>query len=138
VFDCLENVPFIDAVATRFLNYYNQTLQFQSTLAFLKDPPADYQQAPVDVLQELQRLKDNVAAGASTSQYMFEVELQLLINRIHDAHVYLSAGVLSAFSFLSPLGLVSASTDGTAAPLVYLQCKKCCTFYVSGHLTILR
>jgi hypothetical protein len=39
---------------------------------------------------------------------------------MHDSHVRLSAGVLEAFSFLSPFGLVSASADGKQPPEVYI------------------
>jgi len=108
-------------VATRFLHYYNETIQFQSTLAYLKDPPEGYQQPPVDVVAELQLIQDKVNAGTYTNQYVFEAELQLLINRMHDAHVYLSAGILAPFFFVSPFGLVSASPDGKSPPAIYLQ-----------------
>ncbi|KAJ4351873.1 uncharacterized protein N0V89_007217 [Didymosphaeria variabile] len=121
VFDCLSNVPFIPDVASRFISYYNQTLQFQSTLAFLKDPPQGYQQPPVDVVAELGLLQDNISEGKYTTQYAFEADLQLLINRFHDSHVYLSAGLLAPFTFISPFSLVSASRDGKVTPSVYFR-----------------
>jgi hypothetical protein len=46
--------------------------------------------------------------------------VQLLVNRMHDSHVILDAGILDAFTFFSPYGLVSAPTDGKQAPEVYL------------------
>lgn len=97
------------------------TLQFQSTLAYLKDPPQGYQQPPVDVLQVLGQIKNNVTAGNYKNQYTFEADIQLLVNRMHDSHVTLSAGILDAFSFLSPYGLVSVSVDGKQPPEVYLS-----------------
>ncbi|KAL5405541.1 hypothetical protein PMIN06_002127 [Paraphaeosphaeria minitans] len=121
VFECLSSVPFIPDVASRFINYYNQTLQFQSTLAFLRDPPEGYQQPPVDVVAELVLLQEKVAEGKYITQYAFEADLQLLINRIHDSHVYLSAGLLAPFTFISPFPLVSASRDGKELPTVYFQ-----------------
>ncbi|KAJ4299947.1 hypothetical protein N0V90_005195 [Kalmusia sp. IMI 367209] len=121
VFDCLSSVPFIPDVALRFINYYNQTLQFQSTLAYLKDPPEGYQQPPVDVVAELGLLQQNVAAGQYTTQYAFEADLQLLVNRFHDSHVYLSAGLLAPFTFISPFYLVSASRDGKEIPEIYFR-----------------
>ena len=121
VFECLTSVPFNPAVATRFINYYNMTLQFQSTLAYLKDPPEDYQQLPVDVVQVLEQIQRNVTAGYYKNQYAFEAELQLLVNQIHDGHVELSAGIMAAFSFASPYGLVSASVDGEQPPEIYLS-----------------
>jgi hypothetical protein len=119
-YDCLQSVPFNDAVATRFINYFNMTLQFQSTLAFLKNPPPGYQQPPVDVEQVLEQIQSNVTAGNFKNQYSFEADVQLLINRMHDSHVTLSAGILGAFSFISPYGIVSVSVDGKQAPEIYI------------------
>ncbi|KAF2190377.1 hypothetical protein K469DRAFT_746897 [Zopfia rhizophila CBS 207.26] len=121
VFKCLQSVPFNAAVATRFIDYYNMTLQFQSTLAYLKDPPQGYQQPPVDVLQVLDQIQGNVTAGNYKNQYTFEADVQLLVNRMHDSHVTLNAGILDALSFLSPYGLVSVSADGKQPPEVYLS-----------------
>jgi hypothetical protein len=120
VFECLQRVPFNDAVAARFINYYNTTLQFQSTLAFLKDPPAGYQQPPVDVQQVLAQIQSNITAGNYKNQYSFEVDVQRLVHRIHDSHVTLGAGILDAFTFVSPYGVVSVSVDGKEIPEIYL------------------
>lgn len=119
-FECLTSVPFNGAVATRFIDYYNTTIQFQSTLAYLKDPPQGYQQPAVDVLQGLQQIQQNVTAGYYKNQYAFEADLQLLIYSLHDAHVVLSAGALSAFSFASPYPISSVSIDGKQAPKIYI------------------
>jgi hypothetical protein len=120
VFDCLKNVPFNPAVAERFIDYYNQTLQFQSTLSFLSNPPTGYQQPAVDVLLGLQNIKANVTAGYYKNQYVFEADVQLLINQMHDGHVSLNAGALSPFTFASPYGLISASVDGKSVPKIFL------------------
>ncbi|KAH7408333.1 hypothetical protein DE146DRAFT_645987 [Phaeosphaeria sp. MPI-PUGE-AT-0046c] len=121
VFDCISKVPFNAAVASRFVDYYNDTLQFQSTLAFLKSPPDGYQQSAIDVAQALEDIRANISADAYKSQYSFEWQVQLLISRIHDSHVTLDAGILSAFRFASPYSLVSISQDGVQEPKVYLK-----------------
>jgi hypothetical protein len=121
VYSCTSRVPFNAAVASRFIDFYNQTLQFQSTLAFLKSPPEGYQQPPVDVQQELENIRANISSGGYTNQYAFEAQIQLLISRLHDNHVQLDAGILSAFRFASPYTLVSVSPDGLQVPQVYLQ-----------------
>jgi hypothetical protein len=46
--------------------------------------------------------------------------VQLLVNSLHDAHVTLAAGALSAFSFGSPYSISSASVDGKQPPQVYI------------------
>ncbi|KAF4911772.1 Peptidase S41 family protein ustP [Colletotrichum fructicola] len=119
VYDCLISVPFHQAPALRFIEYYNTTMQFQSTLAHLKSPPPGYQQPAFDFMGGLEELKRNVTAGYFTRQYDFEVALQYLVYALNDAHVDLYAGILSVFSFASPVSLVSASIDGKETPKVY-------------------
>ncbi|KAF2971245.1 hypothetical protein GQX73_g2397 [Xylaria multiplex] len=120
VYECLTSVPFNPAVATRFLRYYNDTLSFHSTLSYLKDPPSTYQQPSVDLLGGLQSLQYAVNSGSFANQYEFEVALQLLLLNAHDDHLYLNAGILSAFSFGSPFDIVSLSVDGVETPKVYI------------------
>ncbi|KAF2801731.1 uncharacterized protein BDZ99DRAFT_402885 [Mytilinidion resinicola] len=117
---CLSSVPFNPAVAARFIDYFNTTLQFHSTIAYLKDPPTGYQQPAVDVLEGLRLIQQNITAGTYKSQYAFEADLQLLVYAFHDAHVDLTAGVLSAFSFASPVEIASVSKDGKEAPKLYI------------------
>lgn len=119
-FECLTSVPFNDDVALRFIDYYNTTLQFQSTLAYLKDPPPGYQQPSVDLLDGLQQIKNNVTAGIYKNQYAFEVDVQHLVYSVHDSHVNLFSGILSSFSFGSSTALVAVSVDGTSVPDVYI------------------
>ncbi|KAI1422379.1 hypothetical protein F5Y12DRAFT_624388 [Xylaria sp. FL1777] len=38
----------------------------------------------------------------------------------HDSHLYLSAGILTAFTFASPFDIVSLSMDGLETPKVYI------------------
>ncbi len=121
VYECLQSIPFNAAVATRFLDYYNTTLQFHSTLGYLKAPPTGYQRPPFDVNQALEDIKQNVTTGVYKNQYEFEARLQLLVTQLRDTHVILNAGALAAFSFVGSHGLVSASIDGKEAPQVYLD-----------------
>jgi hypothetical protein len=119
-FECLTSVPFNPAVATRFLHYYNDTLQFQSTLTYLKNPPRSYQQPGVDLIGGLNQLQEAVNSGTFSNQYEFEAALQTLIYAAHDSHLDLIAGILAVFSFASPYDIVSLSIDGIQLPKVYL------------------
>lgn len=91
VYQCLTSVPFNDAVALRFVDYYNETMQFHSTLAYLKDPPEGYQQPSVDLVDALAVIKQNITAGYYKNQYAFEAEVQKLVYSVHDMHVDLWA-----------------------------------------------
>lgn len=119
-YSCLTSVPFNSAVATRFVKYWNETIQFQSTLAYLKNPPEGYQQPAVDIPAELQRIQQKVDANLYVNQYEFEAEFQLLVYAIHDSHVSLDAGILSAFTFASPIEIASVSVDGKQEPRIYI------------------
>jgi hypothetical protein len=113
-------VPFNPAPALRFIEYYNTTLQFQSSLDYLKNPPAGYQQPAIDVMGVLGRIKANVTAGVYQNQYEFELDIQKLIYACHDEHLDLRAGILAAFSFGSPYAITSVSIDGKEPPKVYI------------------
>lgn len=117
---CLTSVPFNGAVATRFLQYYNDTIQFHTTSAYLRNPPASYQQPSVDLFRRLDQLQQDIDDSAFPNQYAFEATLQNLIYSAHDGHLQLVAGVLAAFTFFNPVGIVSVSTDGKQLPKVYI------------------
>ncbi len=118
-YECLTSVPFNPAVATSFLQYLNDTFQFQSTLAYLKNPPPSYQQPSVDLLAGLNVLQQGIQNGIFTNEYEFEAALQALLYATHDAHVELFAGALAVFSFGSSYEIVSLSIDGLQLPKVY-------------------
>ncbi|KAM0798969.1 hypothetical protein BDR22DRAFT_857304 [Usnea florida] len=119
-YDCLNSVPFDPAVATNFIQYYNDTIQFHSTLAYLKNPPSSYQQPAVDIEAGLQRIQDEINNGTFPNQYSFEATLQNLVYSAHDAHLQLQSGILDVFTFMSPYSLVSLSDDGVQIPKVYV------------------
>lgn len=119
--ECLATVPFNADVALRFIDYYNTTMQFQSTLAYLRDPPPGYQQPSVDFFQELADIKKNATEGKYANEYAFETDVMRLVYLVHDSHVSLYSGALSAFTFGSDYQLVTASIDGNEVPKVYMQ-----------------
>ncbi|KAH7123676.1 hypothetical protein B0J11DRAFT_318649 [Dendryphion nanum] len=118
-FDCLTSVPFNPAVATRFVQYFNETWQFQSTLSYLKNPPQGYQQPAVDVVAELGEIQQRINSGFYSNQYAFEADFHLVAHAMHDAHVVVRAGALAAFQFGSSYEIVSVSEDGKKPPKIY-------------------
>ena len=120
VYKCLQSVPFNQAVATRFIAYYNTTLQFHASLDILKNPPSGYQYPGVDVGRNLDAIQVKIDSGYYVNQYEFEKDVQKVVASFHDPHVSLDGGILAAFSFASPYGIVSASLDGKESPKVYI------------------
>ncbi|KAF4637196.1 hypothetical protein G7Y89_g886 [Cudoniella acicularis] len=119
-YECLTSVPFNADVASRFLKYLNDTLQFQSTLTYLKNPPSSYQQPGVDLIEGLATLQKGIDDNIFPNEYDFEASLQTLLYATHDGHVTLQAGVLQVFTFQSPYDIVSLSLDGIQLPNLYL------------------
>ena len=118
-YECLTSVPFNRTVATQFLQYFKDTLQFQSTLAYLKNPPPSYQQPAVDLLAGIDLIQRQIDTGVFHNEYSFEAAVQNLIYQTHDGHLMLSAGALNVFTFRSAVPIVSVSADGFALPKVY-------------------
>ena len=94
---CLISVPFDKAVASQLIRYYKDTLEFQSTLAYLKDPPLSYQQTRVDILSALDLIATGVETGVLRDEYAFEAAVQNVLQASHDSHVRLDAGALNVF-----------------------------------------
>ena len=120
VYDCLISVPFNQTIALQVLQYYEETAQLQSTLAYLKSPPDGYQQPQYDLLGALELLKSEVNTGKFKNEYDFEVALQKSVFATHDAHVTLAYGILSIWVFGSPYGIGSASKNGIELPKVFI------------------
>ncbi|KAL9092358.1 MAG: hypothetical protein Q9159_000866 [Coniocarpon cinnabarinum] len=119
VYACLKTIPFQRLPATQLIQYIKDTLQFQSTLSYLKSPPTSYQQPGIDVMQNLDLIQVQVDTGAFDNEYAFEAALQQVLLRVHDAHVLLVGGLLEFVAFGSPITLSSVSSDGTELPKLY-------------------
>ena len=118
-YNCLISIPFNKTVASQFLQYYKDTLEFQSTLAYLKDTPSSYQQPRVDLLSALDLIGTGIETGVFRDEYAFEVAVQNVVQAAHDSHVRLDAGALNIFRFGSPRAISSISMDGIEVPKVY-------------------
>ena len=121
---CLDAVPLDKARSSAFIDYLNPFLQFQSTLAYLKNPPAGYTLPGVDIIGGLDQIKNNIQSGSYISQWAFEKDVNALVNIMpKDFHLTLGLSVpLShVFAFRTSLNLVSISTDGLQVPQVYVK-----------------
>lgn len=130
---CLHSVPLDVQRSSDFCDYIEPFIQFQSTLAYLKNPPIGWTLPGVDVLGGLAEIQKNVQTGVYESQWEFEVDLYSLVNIFpHDFHFNLPMPLLSVFNFQTIEGpLVSVSSDGLSIPQIYFQSKK---FVVSVKL----
>jgi hypothetical protein len=97
-------------------------VEFQSTLAYLKNPPKGWPNEPVDILAGLDDIASKVNGGTYTNEYDFENDIAALFIKAHDGHLNFNGMAYGgAFRWRRNLNiaLISASKDGSAVPEVW-------------------
>ena len=117
---CTSTIPFNATVASQFLQYYKDTVVFQSTLAYLNMPTASYQQPTTNLLGNLDLIQAAVNSGVFTNEFEFEQAMLRAVYAAHEGHLYLDFGATAPFSFGSPYAISSVSSDGVQLPKPYL------------------
>jgi hypothetical protein len=84
-YDCLKSIPINDTAALELVRTVRPYLNFQSTLAFLKNPTREYAtkiQPPVDLMGDLDRISYKIQGGEYESEYdvCFQLEYQYEAN----------------------------------------------------------
>ena len=120
---CLMSVPLDKEGNIKLIDDVKLFVKWQSNTAYLKSPPANYTEKPVDVMGELDLMQKGLANGTFKTEYDFQMEMMTLFNRAYDNHFAYQPDILaSAMQFQRPPGteLVSVSSDGKAMPEVFL------------------
>src|SRR3569833_2988442 len=118
---CLQSVPNKPEPAGRLITSLKAFAQWQSTLAWLKAPPASYMLPPVDIMEGLDNISSTATSGRFRSEYEFQGAIVELLAAAHDGHFGFRPDVFKAFGFRNNLtmDLVSVSLDGIAVPKLY-------------------
>jgi hypothetical protein len=121
--DCLQSIPLNSTGAIDLVQSLKPYVQFQSTLAWLKNPPAEYADklfGSVDLVGGLNAIADKIQGEEYSGEYEFGFELYKLFQSAHDGHLYFVPDVVnSLFQWYRPLPLVSVSDDGYNIPGVF-------------------
>jgi hypothetical protein len=97
-------------------------LEFQSTLAYLKDPPKGYSNEGVDLMAGLDDINNKVQDGTYDNEYDFENDIASLLVKAHDGHLSFSGmayGGTFRWRRSRQIALISASSDGKEAPKIW-------------------
>jgi len=130
--ECLNDVPLDSASAGPWLESLRPYLEWQSTTAYLKNPPEGYLEPAMDVWAEYEDIVSRAASGSFTNEYELEFALYRLTQKTHDGHFrYMPNLVGGIFAFGRPISLVSYSADGTALPKPYVY-SDVLSFFVNG------
>ncbi|CAI6042755.1 unnamed protein product [Clonostachys chloroleuca] len=118
-YKCALSVPFNKDHALQMLDLALQYAGFQTTLAYLKNPPQSYLQAPVDVMDRFNQIRQKINGNKYPTLYDFDLDMLALVRDTHEGHFSLPTGVLNLFKWSLPDTLVSFSKDGKEIPQVY-------------------
>ncbi|THX69190.1 hypothetical protein D6D08_06082 [Aureobasidium pullulans] len=122
-YECLNSIPFNQSAASDLLESMRPYLNWQTTIAYLKDPPKDYAdkiQPPYDFWGIFDAIEANVAAGAYASEYDFGWDVYESFQQAHDGHFnFVPDSVGSVFTFGRTVPLASVSEDGKSLPVIY-------------------
>ncbi|KAF2641563.1 peptidase S41 family protein [Massarina eburnea CBS 473.64] len=119
---CLQSVPLDKEGNVQLIDDLKLYLQWQSNLAFLKNPPAEYTEQPVDLVGEMESMQKQIQSGGYKNEYDFQMDLNQLFTRAYDNHLSWQPDILAGvMQFQRPAGteLVSVSSDGIALPEIY-------------------
>jgi hypothetical protein len=119
---CLQSVPLDKAGNIKLIDDIKLFAKWQSNLAYLKNPPKDYNEKPVDIMGELDSMQKGLSTGEFKTEYDFQMKIMNLFNSAYDNHfAYQPDIIASAMQFQRPPGteLVSVSSDGMAMPEVF-------------------
>lgn len=120
-FECLRSVPNKPEPANQLVSSLKAFVEWQSTLAWLKAPPASYMLPPVDIQGNLDKISATAANGGYESEYDFQLAIYQTIISAHDGHFSYRPDIFKAFVFRNDLAadIVSVSTDGLELPKLY-------------------
>ncbi|KFY27445.1 hypothetical protein V493_03479, partial [Pseudogymnoascus sp. VKM F-4281 (FW-2241)] len=125
---CLTSVPFDADIGVATVENFQKLSQFQSTLGDVKNPGVGYSNAPVDIIDLLDKLIVTIKAGTIKNQYQFEEQMALITGLAFDGHyTFLGNTFYSSLDWYRggasggayEGSLVSVSLDGAALPQVY-------------------
>ncbi|KAK2051545.1 hypothetical protein LY76DRAFT_584757 [Colletotrichum caudatum] len=119
-YDCINSVPLNKPEALKFVEELKPYLEWQSDLAFMKNPPADYFFPPHDVLSALDGIRQNLEADEYPNEYAWQHDVFVKVfGAAHDGHLYVNPDILTnALEWVRPFPIVSISEDGISAPVI--------------------
>ncbi|EPE30025.1 ClpP/crotonase [Glarea lozoyensis ATCC 20868] len=120
--ECLSSVPLAKDAGLALVDALVPYIEWQSDLAWLKDPPSTYFYPPHDPLGYLAKVKSNLQIGAYANEEAFELDLYNVFAKAHDGHFVFYPDTLSnGLRWVRPTSLVSVSLDGISAPKIFLK-----------------
>ncbi|PVH76795.1 hypothetical protein DL98DRAFT_357750, partial [Cadophora sp. DSE1049] len=117
---CLQSSTIDNELAASYIKELKKYMEFETTLAYLKAPPANYHYPPVDILDGLDKLAYKAATGGFQSQYTLDLALAALLTSAHEGHLAARYCTSVTILYERPVQFISVSTDGIKLPEIYV------------------
>ncbi|RDW57380.1 hypothetical protein BP5796_12830 [Coleophoma crateriformis] len=90
-------------------------------LAFKKKPPADYEYPPVDLVDAVTKIVNNLTNKAYSNEYAWQMDVFKTFMSARDGHFRFAGDLISRpIRFSRNVSVVSVSMDGVAIPKLYV------------------
>ncbi|QIW99833.1 hypothetical protein AMS68_005351 [Peltaster fructicola] len=116
---CLKSVPLDTKRNPDLLKALRATVKFQSTLAYLKNPPPGALYPAVDLLGGIDDVASKLKSGYFQNEFDFQYELYGLSKSAHDFHFNLYVDITQIFRWRRSESLISVSKDSLSLPEIY-------------------
>ncbi|KAJ0165180.1 hypothetical protein CTA2_12124 [Colletotrichum tanaceti] len=116
---CLKSVPLHKEVAIALVDAIRPYLEWQSTLVYIKNPPADYEPGAFDLLGHLGKTREKLVADGYNGEIDFQEDLFDMTAKTRDGHfAFLPDALTKIFRFGRPFALVSYAQDPLSVPAI--------------------
>ncbi|KAE8355879.1 hypothetical protein BDV28DRAFT_16669 [Aspergillus coremiiformis] len=116
-YECLTSVPVAVEQDKTLIEQLKLLWEWHSETGYLKNPPDTWKLGSIDLLAELDHIKENL------SSYSSEYDVQLAINKLTlktgNFHFNYVPDILQVFSFARLFPVTTVSKDGTSVPETY-------------------
>ncbi|KAF2763527.1 hypothetical protein EJ05DRAFT_472424 [Pseudovirgaria hyperparasitica] len=116
---CLQSVPVDTDTDIQLIDEYKIFVEWQSTLSYLKDPPAGYDNPAVDVMGSLDSIKQKLQGSEYGNEYDVQNDIWRMVASTHDGHFNYDADILNVFTWRRSFGIQSLSQGNEDTPLIY-------------------
>lgn len=117
-YDCLKSVPVAADDNKELIDQLKLYWAFHSETGYLKNPPDTWELGPLDLIGELDKIKENLSSYES--EFDVQQAIRELATRTGNFHLNYIPDILQVFSFWRTVQIASVAAEGTATPKAYV------------------
>lgn len=117
--DCIQSVPIDLEKDKAWVSSLEPYMRWQTTTAYLKNPPEGYMMPAIDIWAEHARILASLEDNSYKNEWELSWDVYKMFQGAYDGHFQYIPNLLGIFSFQRSVPLVSISDDGKELPQIY-------------------